>query len=273
MKKWAFLLFSILLISTTNVNAQVKYKELELRGPVRSITITQSYSDGIEKIESFFFSENHSLVENRSFHKRTNSNYIETYDSLERLISIRKKEVNDPLQIYKYNDDDKSFEHYYKGVLIAVGKLDERGLLIETTARRGEGTVALRLYDKSQPKYITTSTYDTNGNLIRKTSASVVDGKETSAQIITEISYNDKQQSIFERELTPYDSRYTETSKTYDDRGFLSELKFAIISNSSSLIATFTYDQIDEHGNWTKRREFHDGFEYRTETRTIEYYN
>ena len=273
MKKWAFFLFSILLISTTNVNAQSKYEELELRGPVRSITITYSYSDGNEGIESFFFSENHFLVENRSFQKRTNSNYIKTYDSLERLISIREKDASESFQVHKYNDDRKSFQEYYKGVLIAVGKLNEKGKIIERVARLGAGLIAVRPEDNSQPKYIITSTYDQNGNLIRIVSTFITDGKETLTQIFAEISYDDKQQRIFKRELSLDGSNHTETSQIYDDRGFLLERKFSILATSSLIIATFTYDQIDEHGNWTKRREFHDGFEYRTETRTIEYYN
>ncbi len=60
-------------------------------------------------------------------------------------------------------------------------------------------------------------------------------------------------------------------SYTYDERGFVVEIKHTDDGDES--VETFTYNDVDKQGNWTKRTS--EGYEYAagTTTRVIEYYD
>ena len=59
-------------------------------------------------------------------------------------------------------------------------------------------------------------------------------------------------------------------SYTYDERGFVVKIKHT--DDGEESVETFTYSDLDSHGNWTKRTSEGYGYTAGTTTRVIEYY-
>ena len=273
MKKCFLLSLFIFLSTFSIVNAQTKYDEFELTGPVKLVgyKLYDNTNKLAEPPKAYLFSEDHALKSIVVFYSDNTSYHF--IDKLERPSKIQDKNGNITAQ-YNYNSEANTFEVYQGSVLKISGKLDSQGRIIELTSPAAEDKSPLDLNDNKQTKRLRILTYDKKGDQICEETFAVIESQKV-AILKIDYAYNDKNQKIFERWVrVDRPGKITEKTLIYDDRGFLVEMKGLEKSTNEDLGSfTFIYDKIDDHGNWLKRRRLLNGREAMTEERLIEYYN
>ena len=272
MKKWFLLSLFIFLSTFSIVNAQTKYDEFELTGPVKLVgyKLYDNTNKLAEPPKAYLFSEDHALKSIVIFYSDNTSYHF--IDKLERPSKIQDKNGNITAQ-YNYNSEANTFEVYQGSVLKRSGKLDSQGRIIELTSPTAEDKSPLDLNDNKQTKQLRILTYDKKGDQICEETFAVIESQKV-AILKIDYAYNDKNQKIFERWVrADREGQIVEKTFIYDDRGFLVEIK-GFEKNAGVALGSFTlvYEKVDDRGNWLQRRTFVKEQEIRTEIRTIDYY-
>lgn len=268
------LAIAFLFFSPNSSEAQNKYNELELTGEVLTVETLSTSNKKIDQIpQKFIFTKEKEMILMINFSQNSLSGIA--YDKFERPLLTFQDEFENITGEFSYDVKKKTFEYKQGKNLTAVGELNDDGQIISFITVAEEKNGPLKLKNKKQMKQVKVLEYDSKGN---QTVADVyleIEGTRKSILKVT-MAYNEKNQKIFEkREQVDRKDVINERTFTYDDRGFLIEIKgVGKTNNEQKDLSSFTfiYDQIDDKGNWLKRRTFFKEQEIRTETRTIQYH-
>ena len=248
-----------LLLLTSVASAQSKMEALGLKGPVK--TVVEQIFDA-RFIQTYHFDEA-GLCAGEV--REDGSSLISAgYDSKERLAWT----YHEPIGRSARQDQEKYIYEDEKGTFYIVsnfyqqsGKLDEQGRVIESTQRREvggqSGAQEVRHYRFR---------YDDRGNLLQIN----VLAEDESLLFSNEYEFNEKNQLVskkmIENQITVEYSSYT-----YSQVGFLKKEVFK--EKNAGGINTYRYQEVDSHGNWTKRTAYFARTKREViETREITYY-
>ena len=234
------ILFFLLLTSVASAQSKIEF--LGLRGPVETV-VEQTFDARF--IQTYHFDETGLCTGEM---REDGDSFISAgYDSKERLAWT----YHEPIGRSARQDREKYIYEDEKGTFYIVsnfyqqsGKLDEQGRVIESSQRRelagGSGAQEVRHYRFR---------YDNRGNLLQIN----VLAEDENLLFSNEYEYNEKNQLIskkmIENQITVEYSRYT-----YNQAGFLTKEVFK--EKNAGGINTYRYQEVDSHGNWTKRTAY-----------------
>lgn len=249
----------VLLLLMPAASAQSKMEALGLMGPVKTM-VEQTFDSRF--IQTYHFDE--AGLCTWEVREDGNSFISAGYDSKERLGWT----YHEPIGRSTRQDQEKYIYEDEKGTFYIVsdfyqqsGKLDEQGRVIESTQRlamNGEsGVLEIRHYRLH---------YDDRGNLIQLN----VLAEDESLLFSNEYEFNEKNQLVskkmIENQITVKYSSYT-----YNQDGFL--MKEAFKEKNAGGLNIYRYQEVDSHGNWTKRLAYFARTKREVlETRAITYY-
>lgn len=263
-------------VNSSFTEAQSKYEELELRGPVKSVQQVIYSQDNLkESPKIYLFSPTKVLSSMLAFHTPKEGS-IFVYDLLERPLGVFKNDFEHQTLFYQYNEEKKELFVYKEKLLMIYGKLDDHGNIIELTSSANQDDPELRLNDPKQFHQINQSVYDQNRNEVSSNTFAVVEGEKVIPILEIKSIFNQRNQMI-RQERWRVDRKEALHKRTfiYNADHFQTEIKgIDIIEEKELDRGSFlhTHHQWDDHGNWLHRTTKLNGVEVYNEKRKIEYY-